>query len=251
MSQSSYSQDDDDLFSYDPSTEKINEPVYGSVSDLNSPDNSLLNDLSRNIKNNDDETFDGKTEVRVKLAEAIISSYDKWLVNTSSIAYFSTLNTLMDELTGGRFSVMYFYNTIEQKILRRININALIGEAFNSSNNDNKDTLSQFLSKIGISFDGPYLSTYVGTLLRISNHVLIRERAMYLSLSERLQLTPNPLIVQDSPDFDEVISISKFTVTDQQNKIIEDQFIQNSNQEFAEKLNIMLASSINFNIRSI
>lgn len=252
MSQSSYSHDDDDLFSYDPSKEeKQKEPIYSSVSDIKSTDNTLLNDLSRNIKNNDDETFDGKTEVRVKLAEAILSSYDKWLASATSIAYFSTLNTVLDELTNGRFSVMYFYNTVEQKILRRININTLIGEAFDPKLTQSNDTLKQFLDRLGISYDGPYLSTYVGTLLRISNHILLRERAMYLSLSERLQLSPNPLIIQDSPDFNEVLSISKFTVTDQQSKIIEDQFIQNSNQEFMDKLNTMNLSNINFNIRSI
>jgi hypothetical protein len=251
MSQSSYSQDDDDLFSYDPSTEKIQEPVYSSISDIKSTDNTLLSDLSKNIKNNDDETFDGSTEVRVKLAEAILSSYDKWIASSSSVAYFSTLNIMMDELTNGRFSVMYFYNTVEQKILRRINVNTLIGEAFDSKNHNGSETLKEFLAKIGIAFDGPYLSTYVGTLLRISNHILVRERAMYLSLAEKLQLPPNPLIIQDSPDFNEVIAVSKFTVTDHQTKIIEDQFIQNSNQEFMEKLNNMNLSNINFNIRSI
>jgi hypothetical protein len=158
---------------------------------------------------------------------------------------------MMDELTNGRFSVMYFYNTVEQKILRRINVNTLIGEAFDSKNHNGSETLKEFLSKIGIAFDGPYLSTYVGTLLRISNHILVRERAMYLSLAEKLQLPPNPLIIQDSPDFNEVIAVSKFTVTDHQTKIIEDQFIQNSNQEFMEKLNNMNLSNINFNIRSI
>jgi hypothetical protein len=252
MSQSSYSHDDDDLFSYDPSTEeKPKEQIYSSVSDIKSNDNTLLNDLSRNIKNNDDETFDGKTEIRVKLAEAILSSYDKWIASATSVAYFSTLNTVLDELTGGRFSVMYFYNTVEQKILRRININTLIGESFDSKTAEGSKTLKEFLSRIGISYDSPYLSTYVGTLLRISNHILLRERAMYLSLAERLQFTPNPLILQDSPDFNEIISVSKFTVTDQQSRIIEDQFIQNSNQEFMDKLNTMNLSDINFNIRSI
>ncbi len=187
----------------------------------------------------------------LKLAEAILSSYDKWIASSSSVAYFSTLNIMMDELTDGRFSVMYFYNTVEQKILRRINVNSLIGEAFDSKNHKGTETLKEFLAKIGIAFDGPYLSTYVGTLLRISNHILVRERAMYLSLAEKLQLPPNPLIIQDSPDFNEVIAVSKFTVTDHQTKIIEDQFIQNSNQEFMEKLNNMNLSNINFNIRSI
>lgn len=250
MNENSYSQSDDDLFDYDPSVEKAKEQLYNSVSDIKS-DNTLLSDLSRNIKNNDDQTFDGHTEIRVKLAEAILSSYDKWINNASSVAYFSTLNTMLDELTNGRFSVMYFYNTIEQKILRRININTLIGESFIVKNDNTKDTLKEFLTKIGISYDGPYLSTYVGTLVRISNHILIRERAMYLSLSERLKLSCNPLISQDSPNYEEIIAISQFTVTDQQEKIIQNQFIHNSDEYFLEKLNNINLSNINFKIRSI
>lgn len=250
MNENSYSQSDDDLFDYDPSVEKSKEQLYNSVSDIKS-DNTLLSDLSRNIKNNDDQTFDGHTEIRVKLAEAILGSYDKWINNASSVAYFSTLNTMLDELTNGRFSVMYFYNTIEQKILRRININTLIGESFIVKNDNNKDTLKEFLTRIGISYDGPYLSTYVGTLVRISNHILIREKAMYLSLSERLQLSCNPLIAQDSPNFEEVIALSQFTVTDQQEKIIQNQFIHNSDEYFLEKLNNINLSNINFKIRSI
>ncbi len=250
MNENSYSQSDDDLFDYDPSVEKSKEQLYNSVSDIKS-DNTLLSDLSRNIKNNDDQTFDGHTEIRVKLAEAILGSYDKWINNASSVAYFSTLNTMLDELTNGRFSVMYFYNTIEQKILRRININTLIGESFIVKNDNNKDTLKEFLTRIGISYDGPYLSTYVGTLVRISNHILIRERAMYLSLAERLQLSCNPLIAQDSPNFEEVIALSQFTVTDQQEKIIQNQFIHNSDEYFLEKLNNINLSNINFKIRSI
>ena len=250
MNENSYSQNDDDLFDYDPSVEKVKEQLYNSVSDTKS-DNTLLSDLSRNIKNNDDQTFDGHTEIRVKLAEAILGSYDKWINNASSVAYFSTLNTMLDELTNGRFSVMYFYNTIEQKILRRININTLIGESFIVKNDNNKDTLKEFLTRIGISYDGPYLSTYVGTLVRISNHILIRERAMYLSLAERLQLSCNPLIAQDSPNFEEVIALSQFTVTDQQEKIIQNQFIHNSDEYFLEKLNNINLSNINFKIRSI
>jgi len=250
MSENSYSQSDDDLFDYDPSIEKPKEQLYNPVSDIKS-DNTLLSDLSRNIKNNDDQTFDGHTEIRVKLAEAILGSYDKWINNASSVAYFSTLNTMLDELTNGRFSVMYFYNTIEQKILRRININTLIGESFIVKNDNTKDSLKDFLGRIGISYDGPYLSTYVGTLVRISNHILIRERAMYLSLSERLQLPCNPLISQDSPNFEEVIALSQFTVTDQQEKIIQNQFIHNSDEYFLEKLNNINLTNINFKIRSI
>jgi len=250
MDENLYSQNDDDLFDYDPSTEKEKQLIYNPVSDIKS-DNTLLSDLSRNIKDNDDQTFDGNTEIRIKLAEAILSSYDKWINNASSVAYFSTLNTMLDELTNGRFSVMYFYSTIEQKILRRININTLIGESFIVKDGDNKDTLKQFLTKIGISYDGPYLSTYVGTLVRISNHILFREKAMYLSLAEKLQLPANPLVSQDNPDFEKVIEFSKFTVTDQQEKLIQNQFIHNSDQSFLDKLNNISLSNINFKIRSI
>ena len=76
MSENSYSQSDDDLFDYDPSIEKPKEQLYNPVSDIKS-DNTLLSDLSRNIKNNDDQTFDGHTEIRVKLAEAILVKLKK------------------------------------------------------------------------------------------------------------------------------------------------------------------------------
>ena len=124
-------------------------------------------------------------------------------------------------------------------------------ESFIVKNDNNKDTLKEFLTRIGISYDGPYLSTYVGTLVRISNHILIRERAMYLYLAERLQLSCNHLIAQDSPNFEEVIALSQFTVTDQQEKIIQNQFIHNSDEYFLEKLNNINLSNINFKIRSI
>lgn len=251
MNSNLYSQSDDDIFSYDPSTEPVKSQPYNPIPEAKPADNVLLTDLSRDIKDNDDETFDGNTEVRVKLAEAILTAYNHWTSNAGSVGYFSTLNTILDELTAGRFGLMYFYNTLEQKILRRININFLLGDTFTSTDKDVNNTLKRFLAKIGVSLDGPYLPTYVGTLVRMSNHILIRERVMYLHLSEKYKLPVNPIIFQENPNFEEIVLSSRITVSEQHEKVIRNQFISNTDQIFLEKLNDTTSSNINFKIRSI
>lgn len=244
-----YSQSDDDLFDYDPSKESIKEEKNNASTSSSS--SNIYNQISKNMENNDDDNIIGTSGLRVKFSQAVLGSYDYWVAPSGAVAYVQTINQVMDSLTGGRFSDLYLYNYLEMNILRRNNIVSLLNETFKNDHSSDSESFKHFLSKLKIDFSSSYIPTYIGTLIRISNHLIAQDRAMYLTLAEKLQLVPNPLVLENLMTPDSILVNSKVSVDNLQSELLGTKFISNINSSFVEKLNNLNQQNLEYIVRSV
>jgi hypothetical protein len=240
-----FSQDDDDLFSYDP-TKETSKPLDFSSSNLSDKDknNEIYNHISKNINDNDDLALEGMNGF-------VLGSYDFWLASSSAVAYSSTINTVMDQITGGRFSDLYLYNYLELNIIRRMHIIHLMNDAFASKDIKDDTGFKHFMKRIGVDLVDSYIPVYIGTMVRITNHALSQERSMYLSLAEKMQITPNPSVIDADYHYDTIIKNAMSSVQKTQRDLLDIKFVQNSDSVFFDKLNNMNSTQVTHVVRSI
>ena len=245
-------QNDDDLFNYDPSKDSSKHLDFSSsTSSDKNKENQIYSHISKNIDNNDDDALDGVNGLRVKFSQAVIGSYDYWIASALPVAYTSTINDVMDQLTGGRFSDLYLYNYLEINIIRRINIIGIMDDAFSSASSSASDSFKTFMKKIGVDITDSYVPVYIGTLTRITSHILAQERSMYLSLAEKLQVTPNPAVLDSNFTQESALRNARLSVQQSQRDLIDNKFIQNSDSNFFDRLNNMNTTQINHALRSL
>jgi hypothetical protein len=245
-------QDDDDLFSYDPSKE-VSKPTDFSSSTLNQKDqnNEIYSHISKNINDNDDVALDGIDGLRIKFSQAVLGSYDFWLASASPVAYTNTLNSIMDQITGGRFSDLYLYNYLEINIIRRMHISHIMNDAFSAEGLKDTDNFKSFMKRIGVDIADSYVPVYIGTMIRITNHIIAQERSMYLALAEKMQITPNPTVLDADYHYDTIIKNAKSSVQQSQRDLLDLKFAHNSDHVFFDKLNNMNNTQVNHVIRTI
>ena len=248
---STYPQSDDDLFSYDPSNEPVKSSKNISSNSSSSSNSDIYNQISKSIENNDDDAIVGNSALRVKFSQAVLGSYDFWVSPTTAVAYTQTVSQILEELTGGRFGDLYLYNYLEMTIFRRNNIICLLNETFKEEENSDSESFRKFLKKLKIDITPSYIPTYIGTLIRISSHLLSQERAMYLALAQKLNVIPNSLILEEKLTHDNIISHSKISVSNTQDQIINSKFMSNINESFIEKLNNLNNQSSDYVVRYI
>jgi len=250
----SFAQSDDDLFAYDPSKEtKSSNASYDSLSSNSKQTNEFYDKISKDIKDNDEDNFLEINALRVKFSQAMIGSYNFWITPTVPVAYSNTVTQVLDQLTNGKFSDLFLYNTLESNIIRRSQLMYLLNGTFNKETSET-DSFKSFMKKIGVDTDQGYVPTYVGTLIRISMHILARERSMYLDLAHRLQIVPNPLVLEDNSSLDLMQEMSRAihtTVEGSQETYLVKRFISNFSESFAFKLNSMNNSNIEYEVRSL
>lgn len=204
-----FSQSDDDLFNYDPINDKSSQSSTNSKNSSN-----FYNQISQTIETNDSDNFLELNAVRVKFSQAIIGSYNFWLQPAFDRAYSSSVTTILDELTNGKFTTLYVYNTLSLNIVRRNQLVFLLSGAFDTSANSH-ESFSNFINKLGVDPSSSYIPTYVGTLVKISLHIVQREKAMYAYLAKKLGLVPDPNILNND-------SASSFTLSDLNETFITD-----------------------------
>lgn len=245
-------ENDDDLFDYDPSKEKVSSSVPFSSSSSNSKiSNEVYDQISKSIKENDDENFLKANGLRIKFSQAVLNSYDFWISPSSSFTYFSTVSQVLDELTNGRFSDLYLYNYLEANIIRRNHIAYLLNQTFYGNETKDSKAFNDFFDKLGIAVTDAYIATYVGTLIRITNHILSKERSMYLSLATKLNLIPNPAVLDPNTTSDEIFEATQASSSSSRYSMLSSKFNQNIDESFYEKLNNMDGTNISHRLTEI
>lgn len=244
-------ENDDDLFEYDPSKEKVNNPTSFDSSSNSKISNEVYDQIAKSMRNNDEESFIKTNAIRIKFSQAILNSYDFWISPTSSLTYFNTVTQILDELTNGRFSDLYLYNYLEANILRRNHIVYLLNQTFNSTDTKDSKAFNDFFDKLGVSVSDSYIPTYVGTLIRISNHILAKERSMYLSLANKLNLIPNPAVLDPNTTVDEVFEATQSNSANTRKDMLTSRFYSNIDDSFCEKLNNMNGTNISHRLSQL
>jgi len=244
-------QNDDDLFSYDPSKEEKPSAPFVASSSNSKISNEIYDQITKNIEENDDENFLKINGLRIKFAQAILNSYHFWVSPISALSYLNTVTTVLDQLTNGRFSDLYLYNYLENNIIRRNHIIFLLTETFDPNNVKDSQSFDQFLEKMGIKLNDSYVPTYVGTLVRISSHILSKERAMYISLADKLKVVPNPAVLDPHPSTEEVFDATQASVASSQAAMISASFDRNIDASFVEKLNNLNTTEIEYQVKKL
>jgi hypothetical protein len=107
------------------------------------------------------------------------------------------------------------------------------------------------MNRIGISVNDSYVPVYIGTIVSITTHVLAQERSMYLALAEKLQITPNPSVLDPNTNYDTIIKHAKSSVHQTQKDLLDFKFVSNADTSFFDKLNNMNSAQANYSVRNI
>ena len=250
MTTQPYRNDDDDLFDYDPSKEQTSnysqDYLTSSTQNNNSKDNSLLDDIYRqmdNLVHSDGE--EAVNEFRIRLSDSLNEAYSQYLSKSSVVSHVQAVTITLDEVTNGRFSELYLLKNLEQNIFRRINIHFLLN-AIIDDGGENNISFKDFLAKVNISISDDFIPVYFLTLLNISSHTLDLERAMYMDLSQRLGITPNPLAIHSDPTPKEISNAVPLTASQFRDSIYNSVYEKiSSTQEYTDSINnIFVADSV-------
>lgn len=216
MSTQPYRNDDDDLFDYQPTKSDTSNFVSDPIIDSNthSTDNTLLDDIYRQMDELvHSEGNESVSEFRIRLSDSLNEAYHDYLQKSTVVSHVQAVTLVLDELTNNRFSQIYFYKTIEQSIFRRLNIHFLLNAIVEDGGDDHL-SFKEFLGKMNISISDDFIPVYFNTLLSISNHALDLERSIYMDLSQKLALTPNPVAIHDDPTASDIIRAIPLTATE-------------------------------------
>jgi hypothetical protein len=207
MSTEPYRDNDDDLFNYDPSQDLRSEPVTNfSISTSNhSSGNEVLDDMYRNIEKVSGDFDEQNIRFRVGLADSLYSAYEAFISKSQVISHIASTSEILDELTNGKYSALYACRQIEQNIFRRLGVHFLVTAILENNAQDEEGlTFKEFLKKVDINIPDDFVSTYFSTLFRISTHILNVERAMYITLCNKLGIVPNSKALDNDSSIKEV-----------------------------------------------
>lgn len=194
MSTEPYRDNDDDLFDYDPSQDSTVHPVtnFSTSTSNHSSGNEVLDDMYRSIEKVSGDFDDENIRFRVGLADSLYSAYEAFVSKSQVISHISSTAEILDELTNGKYSALYACRQIEQNIFRRLGVHFLVSAILeNNAQDEDGVTFKEFLQKMNLSIPDDFVSTYFSTLFRISTHILNVERAMYITLCNKLGIVPD------------------------------------------------------------
>lgn len=196
MSTQPFSENDDDLFNYDPSQDGRTKYEPVATPGSSGSQNKVLDDLYRGIENITNEISNKDASFRVGVADALFDAYQDYLLGSLPMSHLISVLQTLDELTDHRFGALQTCKYVEQNIFRRLNIHALLQAIMENNARDEEGyTFKEFLQKVDIDIPDDFVTVYFSTLFRISNHVLNVERAQYMDLCAKLEITPNPLAI--------------------------------------------------------
>lgn len=237
---------DDDIFSYDPSTEKIvNQPDFSS-SASNKSTGDIFEDISKRIEQTKDDDILGSFSMKVRFAESLLSSYTHF-VRFNQVFFHKAVHQTLDQLTSGRFSMLYMFNYLEQNIIRRLNINYLLSNIF-TEKDDNVIRASEdfklFMKKVQVDLDDTFISCYIETNLEINNHVLNNERSMYAHLAEKLELEMHPAISDPQPSVQTLLDSFSENITEHHQVLTESMYASLLDSDYLNKVSHLYSSPV-------
>jgi len=253
MSTESYRQDDDDLFDYDPSLEKPISSTYDSKINSNpTSDNQVLDDIYRQMDNLVHESgVEHINEFRIRLTDSFYEAYHEFKSKSSVVAHIQSVHMILDEMTNGRFSKIYFLKHLEQNIFRRLSIHYLVS-AITDQNDQEGLTFKEFLAKADIQVTDDFVNIYFGTALKISSHTLNIERAMYMAACQELNVTPNSLVIHEDLTPTDIAKAFHATASSFKKTVFDSIYSEMSNsQSLPQALSNIFSSETIFQVKNI
>jgi len=189
---------DDDLFDYDPDLEHQPNIISDhSVSTLNKEEKDFVDSIK------DSESSGGNiNNLETKLSIAYISSSTHFVSNEASpTGHAYAVRHIMDELSDGRFSLIELFKTTELKIQRLMAFLQISNSIFGIDPKAFQESLKELFD---IEVSDIHVRTVYHTHMAISRHSLLLSRALYQNLSEHLDMSVIPELLDDSSDIDDL-----------------------------------------------
>jgi hypothetical protein len=204
------SDNDNDLFDYDPDQE-TKTPYASSdsedtlnVNDYSTREYRLLKDIQSHFKDSTAGSLDGG---KVKLAMGFHEATNNFLQDVIPQAAMKSMIVALDSVTEGNYSLLNLFYKTEMRISRRMTFLSLFNDIF--AEGEISDTFSKALIDIlNLDFNDLYVRSCFTSSMSICNHALILDRATYRILAEKLDLPvreflfANPSDLQDEDDHD-------------------------------------------------
>lgn len=195
---SSFANNDDDLFDYDPSTETTHtsdntetfatEPITG----LSKDQEKLLKQVKDNLSNSDADLIEENGKVNTLRSELYTSfqAAINTLVENIRVEHFSkAINVTLDELTQGRFSMLNLFYKYEIKICRKTTLIALFDKVLLTQDDDEKSPFIETISKLlNLEISPLYIKSSFAATNKILIHSLTIDKIIYQFLAEKLNL---------------------------------------------------------------
>lgn len=212
----SISDNDDDLFDYDPSQETSTQVIDQQytetpVSDISSDDQTkhqreFINSLKTNI-NDADADLDLHDDTKMNVLVSNLYGSFQEAINTfvgmiSKDTFSRSVHITLDELTNGRFSMLNMFHYYESRIISRIALINLFGTVFHNDSLDaDEEAIAPFLQKVSdllkINFTKNYYNSTFNVTIDILNHSLTIDKVIYQFLGDKLHLPLNELTTLD------------------------------------------------------
>lgn len=241
MTYQSFSNNDDDLFSYDPLSAPINESV--SKDNLSSSD--IIQSISKRVEETKDDNILGSYSTRIRFAQSLLIAYTEF-VSFGAVFFHKAVHQSLDTLTSGHFSLLYMFNYLEYNILRRINIKYLLENTFIYKEKVDLEEFKKFVDKTGLNLDESFISMYIKTNLDINDHVINNERAMYLLLADKLQTSPHPVVVNPNPTIKELSDSFSSDASEHHELLFNNIFASLADSEYLKNLSDLASTKVGF-----
>lgn len=188
-----FSDNDDDLFDYDPDTKKTH---------VQSSQNEFLNNLHDVSTTEVEDDIDGNLDsAKVRVAHAYYGACERFITDINSQAGAKSLMIVLNKITNGDFLLMTSFYELEMKISRRMIFLELSLNAFKSKEDQNQESSESFIKIVkeifNVSFTDFYVKTFFLSTINISMHALTLDRAQYLVLSKKLGIPVKQFLFED------------------------------------------------------
>lgn len=241
MTYQSFSNNDDDLFSYDP----LSAPVNNFSSKNNLDPSEVIENISKRVEETKDENILGSSGTRIRFAQSFLTAYTEF-VSFGAVFFHKAVHQSLNTLTSGRFSLLYMFNFLEYNILRRINIKYLLENAFLDQENVELGAFKKFMNKTGFNLDESFISVYIKTNLEINDHIINNERSMYLLLADKLQTSPHPIVVNPNPTIKELSDSICADASEYHESLFNDIFVSLADSEYLKNLSDLSSIKVGF-----
>jgi hypothetical protein len=195
---------DDDLFDYDPSTEeKASPPSYEEkVTPLSKEEQSFFSEIKDNF-DNDSQMFGNLNGSNIAFADSFQTTLNNFVGSqTRTPSFIKSVTESLDELTGGKFSLIHFKNHLETTIARSMHVLYLTSFLNKDSPFDEaSEPIQEILNILDLTFDSFYLKTCFHSTLAILQHKLILDRELYKAACSELNIQPDSSLFIEPSEF--------------------------------------------------
>jgi hypothetical protein len=234
---------DDDLFSYDPSQEPVVDKPDFSASASGKINSDILEDISKRIDGSKDDDILGSFSMKVRFAQSFIESYT-YFIQTSHTFFHRAVHQTLDQLTSGRFSMIYMFNHLEHNLLRRLNVKYILENTFLDTGEPSSEDFQTFLKRVGLDLDETFIGCYIQSNIDINNHVINNERSLYMELAERLDLNPHHVIANSNPTLDDLVGSLPTSIDRYHQEMYEAMFASLADSGYTNKLSDLYSEKV-------